>query len=71
MAAPGRMACAMASPVRLMRRSMRKTPTGQELTDKEHSAKKGALHETELGEWRDEEGVKGLHQCCPSAWSWP
>jgi len=27
-AAPGRIACDMASPIRLMRRSMRKTPTG-------------------------------------------
>ena len=27
-AAPGRMACAMASPIRLMRRSIRKTPIG-------------------------------------------
>ena len=32
-AAPGRMAWAMASPARLMRRSIRKTPTGQEPSD--------------------------------------
>mgnify|MGYP006201418447 CR=1 FL=1 len=33
MAAPGRMAWAMASPVRLMRRSIRNTPTGAALSD--------------------------------------
>ena len=33
-AAPGRIAWDMASPVRLMRRSIRKTPTGAQLADR-------------------------------------
>ena len=45
----------MASPVRLMRRSIRKTPTGAAAERDRDRADEGAPHELELGEGRDEE----------------
>ena len=44
----------MASPVRLMRRSIRKTPTGQERERQHQRAGERALHEAEFDEGRDQ-----------------
>ena len=50
----------MASPVRLMRRSIRKTPTGPPPSAIAIDAHQGAPHELEFGEGRDER-VKHVH----------
>ena len=57
-AAPGRMACAMASPIRLMRRSIRNTPIGGAPSDSANTADQRAAHEFEIGERRDQRVVE-------------
>ena len=49
-AAPGRIACAIASPTRLMRRSIRNTPIGPAPKRKRKRADQRAAHEGELDE---------------------
>ena len=58
MAAPGRMACAMASPIRLMRRSIRNTPIGAGAERQRKGADQRAAHELEVGERSDEDVVE-------------
>ena len=49
-AAPGRIACAIASPIRLMRRSIRNTPIGAGAERQRERADQRAAHELEFGE---------------------
>ena len=49
-AAPGRMACAIASPIRLMRRSIRNTPIGARAERQREQADQRPAHEGELDE---------------------
>ena len=53
-AAPGRIACAIASPTRLMRRSIRNTPTGPGAERERQRADQRAAHEGEFDEGGDE-----------------
>ena len=57
MAAPGRIACAIASPTRLMRRSIRNTPIGAGAERKRQRADQRAAHELEIGEGGNERVV--------------
>ncbi len=57
----------MASPVRLIRRSIRKTPTGAAAERDRDRADERAPHELELGEGSDEEVVEHLERHPESA----
>ena len=60
-AAPGRIACAIASPARLIRRNIMNTPIGAPPSASANSAGERAAHEFELDEGRDQRVIYKVH----------